>query len=48
MNYTKPVIASSAEAISAIQSPHSKQNPQVADNVQDLPEQSIAAYEADE
>jgi hypothetical protein len=48
MNYAKPVIASCAEAISAIQSPHSKLNPQIADNLHDLPEQSIAAYEADE
>jgi hypothetical protein len=48
MNYTKPVIASCSEAINAIQSPHSKLNAQIADNPVDLPERSIAAYEADE
>jgi hypothetical protein len=48
MKYEKPAITHMAEALCAIQSPHSKLNPAVADNLQDYPEMSIAAYEADE
>jgi len=48
MKYDKPAITLTAEALCAIQSPHSKLNPQEADNVQGYPEMSIAAYEADE
>lgn len=48
MKYEKPIIALCADATRAIGSPHSKLNPQIADSVQDDPEMSIAAYEADE
>jgi hypothetical protein len=48
MKYEKPTIALTVNAICAIQSPHWKTNPQILDNVQDEPEMSVNAYEADE
>jgi hypothetical protein len=47
MKYRKPEIIALGNAATAIQS-GDKQEPDVQDNIQTLPEQSLAAYEADE
>jgi len=47
MDYRKPEIARLGTAVDAIQS-SSKLSQQIPDSVQSLPEQSQAAYEADE
>jgi hypothetical protein len=47
MKYTKPEIVAMGNAAAAIQS-GDKQEPEVQDSIQTLPQQSLAAYEADE
>jgi hypothetical protein len=47
MEYRKPEIVTLGNAATAIQS-GDKQEPDVQDNIQSLPFQSAAAYEADE
>jgi hypothetical protein len=47
MRYMKPEIVALGKAAAAIQS-GDKQEPEVLDNIQSLPNQSQAAYEADE